>query len=77
MNNSSLGMLLIVGGLTIAAIGVLLHFGGAWVFSYLGKLPGDLRFEHGNFRIYVPITTTILVSLLLTAIVMVIARFRQ
>ena len=33
---------------------------------WLGKLPGDIRIEIGNTRIYIPITTCILLSLLLT-----------
>ncbi len=32
----------------------------------LGKLPGDIVIERGNFRLYLPVTTSILVSLILS-----------
>jgi len=76
MNTGPLSALMIVGGIVLVTIGLILYFGGGWVFSYLGRLPGDLRFEHGNFRIYVPITTTVILSIILTAVLYVIARVR-
>jgi hypothetical protein len=40
----------------------------------LGYLPGDIRIERENFKFYFPITSSILVSLVLTLIVNIIAR---
>lgn len=48
---------LVVVGLAIAAAGALI-----WLGVPLGRLPGDLSIERGNFRLYVPITTSLLVS---------------
>lgn len=56
---------LIVLGLVLVAAGLL------WplvVKSGLGRLPGDIRVERGGFRFYFPLTTSILVSLLLSLI---------
>jgi hypothetical protein len=50
---------------------VLIGLGLAWPWLArlgLGRLPGDLLIERGSFRLYIPITSSILVSLVLTAI---------
>jgi hypothetical protein len=56
-------------GLLLLVIG-LLTWGGA--LSWLGRLPGDLRFSGQNVRMYVPITSMLLVSLILSAVVSVL-----
>jgi hypothetical protein len=59
-------------GWMIVAIGALLVIGGlVWMFLPgipLGRLPGDIRIENGNSRVYIPITTCILASLLLSGL---------
>ena len=57
-------MLLLLGGVLIG-IGVLLLFGAKLPF-FLGRLPGDIMIKRGNFTFYFPLTTCILLSLLLT-----------
>ena len=52
-----MGPVLIVLGLAVAAVGALL-----WMGVPLGRLPGDIRIEREHFRLYVPITTSLLVS---------------
>ena len=61
----SLGPLLIALGVT-AILGGLAASAG-WL-SWLGRLPGDLRFEGRGGRVYVPITSMIVVSLVLTVL---------
>ena len=54
---------MIVVGLTIAAVGVL------WIVAErfgLGRLPGDLMIRKKNFTVYVPLVSSIVVSLVLT-----------
>ena len=56
---------------------VLLLVGGALLLAEklgLGRLPGDVVVERKGFRLYVPIATSILVSLLLTAILNLVFR---
>ena len=64
------GLTLVIIGLVIAVIGLI------WAFApsipWLGKLPGDIRIEGEKTRVYVPITTSILLSLLLTAVMWVV-----
>ena len=52
-----MGPTLVVVGLAVAAVGVLV-----WLGVPLGRLPGDLAIERDGFRLYVPITTSILIS---------------
>lgn len=60
----SLGKLLLVFGIALAVVGALLLFAGK--IPWLGRLPGDIAVRRGNWSIYVPLTTSILISVLLT-----------
>jgi hypothetical protein len=51
------GPVLVVVGLVVAAVGGLI-----WLGVPLGRLPGDIAVERDGFRLYVPITTSLLVS---------------
>lgn len=64
----------IVVGLVLVALGLALWLvpGATW----LGRLPGDLRIERPNLRVYVPLTTSLLVSLLLSALFWLFSRLR-
>jgi hypothetical protein len=42
----------------------------------LGRLPGDLRFERDGVRVFVPITTSILISVALTLALWLVSRLR-
>ena len=66
-------ILVFAGALLVAAGLVLWLVPGA---SSLGRLPGDLRIERDGLRVYVPITTSILISLALSAVLWLIARLR-
>ena len=65
--------LLIGLGTVLIIVGLL-----AWVLqgklSWLGRLPGDIRVEREGFRFYFPITTMILLSLLLNLIIWAVRR---
>jgi hypothetical protein len=51
------GPTLVVVGLVVAAVGGLI-----WLGVPLGRLPGDLAFERAGVRVYLPMTTSLLVS---------------
>ncbi len=63
---SGFGKVLIIIGLVIAAVGILLVL--APKVPWLGKLPGDILIKKENFRFYFPVTTCIIISILLTLI---------
>lgn len=58
---------LILIGLIVFAVGLLMHFAPG-LLKWFGHLPGDIHIEKENTRIYIPITSMILVSLILTLI---------
>jgi hypothetical protein len=69
--------LLIIIGLVIAFAGVLVLIAIRF-FPWLGNLPGDIRFETGNYKIFIPLGTMILVSLLATILLNIVVRiFRR
>ncbi len=61
---SDLGRLLIVIGVLIALVGVAVLLVGR--VPWLGRLPGDIRIQRGNFTFYVPLATSLLLSIVLT-----------
>jgi hypothetical protein len=63
-----LGKLLIAIGVILVAIGVLvLYVPGA--IGWIGRLPGDIDISRNGTRIFVPITSMIIISIVLTIIV--------
>ncbi len=69
------GKVIIIAGLLIVIVGVILYFGGGKWFSWLGRLPGDIRVERENFRFYFPVTTMILISVVVTLLIRLFQRF--
>jgi hypothetical protein len=63
---TELGKFLVIAGLILAAVGALLWSGLAK--GWLGRLPGDIHYNKGNFSFYFPILTCLLFSALLTLI---------
>ena len=59
-----LGKMLILLGIFIILIGVFLLIGDK--IPWLGRLPGDIIIKRRNFTFYFPITTSILISIILT-----------
>ena len=68
------GKYIIIFGAIIIVIGVVIYFLHDKL-NWLGHLPGDIRVERENFRFYFPITTMIVLSVVLTLIVSLIKRF--
>lgn len=52
-------------GLALMIIGGLGYYYNGW-FAWLGNLPGDIRIERENFGFYFPITTMIVISLIVS-----------
>ncbi len=64
----TIGKVLLMLGLVITFIGLILTY-APWLLGWFGHLPGDIRIERGNSRIFIPITSMIIVSVLLTLII--------
>lgn len=64
---NDIGKTLIVIGLGLAGLGALIWLAGRTGLP-LGRLPGDIRIERENFKFYFPLTTCLLLSLVLTLV---------
>lgn len=65
------GKILIIAGLIVAVLGVLVYFFGDKA-GFLGRLPGDIRISGPRGSFYFPLTTCILLSIVLTILVKLI-----
>ena len=71
MENKPLGQLIIVIALALVVVGLMAMRG--W-FGWFGHLPGDVRVERENVRIYLPIASMLLISLLFSVLSYVLRR---
>ena len=60
------GKILIALGIVLVIVGLALTYGPK--IPWLGKLPGDISIKKDNFSFYFPITTSIIISIILTII---------
>lgn len=65
MEPRSLGLVLVAAGAALAVLGLVVYWGG---FSWFGRLPGDIRYEGEYTRVFIPLTSMILLSILLTVV---------
>jgi hypothetical protein len=61
-----MGKAVIILGVVMVGIGVLLMFFDR--IPFLGKLPGDIHIKRENFQFFFPITSSIIISLLISAL---------
>jgi hypothetical protein len=71
---SSLARFLLLAGVLLIVAGILV--GVAPQLPWFGRLPGDLRIERPGLRLYVPFTTCLLLSLVLSGILYLVSRWR-
>ncbi len=69
----SAGKLLVTVGVVLIAIGLILEFTPG-LFSWFGRLPGDIRMEGENTSFFFPVTSMLIISVVLTIIVNVFFR---
>ena len=70
----ALGRGLVILGVVFALVGCVLWL--APQVPLLGKLPGDIRIERPGFRLYLPLTTCLLISAVLTLLAQLFSRLR-
>ncbi len=69
-----MGKIIIAIGAIIVIIGLLMQFTN-FNFNWFGKLPGDMRIEKPNFSFYFPVTSMILISVVISFILWMIRKF--
>ncbi len=60
----SMGKMFIILGVVLVVVGLAFTYGPK--IPWLGKLPGDISIKKDNFSFYFPITTSIIISIILT-----------
>lgn len=70
----SLARFLMILGIIIFLIGGLLYLTGRLGIP-LGRLPGDIRIQGENYTCFIPLATSILLSIILTVLINLVARY--
>jgi len=65
---SEIGKVLLLAGVLFVLVGLILVLGGRHL-GWMGKLPGDIRIQTGHWRFFFPLTTCIVISIVLTVVV--------
>jgi DUF2905 family protein len=65
----NIGPVLVMAGIVIVVAGILVWVGG---LSWFGRLPGDIRIERGNVRIYIPVVSMLLISVAATILLSIL-----
>ena len=63
-----LGKLVMIAGVVLVAIGALIRW------TSVGRLPGDIMIRRGNFTLYFPLVSSIVISIVLTLVVWLLSR---
>jgi Protein of unknown function (DUF2905) len=72
MDPAPIAKVLIAFGLLIALAGVVLVLVGR--VPWIGRLPGDIHIQRGNFTFYFPLATSLLLSVVLTLVLYLLGR---
>ena len=75
IDNRDMGRLIVILGLVLVVIGVLVSLGDRLPVR-LGRLPGDLVWRGKNSVFYFPLATSLLLSVLLSAVLWLVSRFK-
>jgi hypothetical protein len=65
----NVGPFVVLAGILLVVLGALVWAGG---LSWFGRLPGDIRIERGNVRIYIPLISMLLISVVATILLSVL-----
>jgi hypothetical protein len=68
-----LGKILIFTGVILIIAGIIVYFAGDRL-SWLGHLPGDINIRNENVRIFIPLTTMILISAVISLLIYIIRK---
>lgn len=82
MGLKKMAKMLIIIGLALIILGLIIFFASILASKFdikipLGKLPGDIKIQNGNFSFYFPITTSIIVSIVLSFLLWIFTHFTK
>ena len=64
---------IIITGLILVVTGIILYFAPG-VFKWFGRLPGDIHIEREKIRVYIPIVSMLVISIVLSLIIYLLRR---
>ena len=70
--NRQVGLLVVIAGGALVVIGLLIYSGA---LSWFGRLPGDIRYEGAHTRVYFPLVSSLLASVVLSLLIYLLRRF--
>ena len=70
--NRNVGLFVVIAGGALVVLGLLIYAGA---LSWFGRLPGDIRYQGEHTRVYFPLVSSILISVLLTVLLYLLRRF--
>ncbi len=59
---------LMVTGAALLLLGLALHF-APWLLHWFGRLPGDIRIESARGKLFIPLTSMLIVSIVVTLLI--------
>jgi hypothetical protein len=73
MTGASPGPVIVVIGLVVVLVGLAVWSGA---LGWFGRLPGDIRIERESTRVYIPLVSMLIISVVLSLLMYVVNRFR-
>jgi hypothetical protein len=73
VTGSSPGPMIVVIGIVVVLVGLAVWSGA---LSWFGRLPGDIRIERESTRVYIPLVSMLLISIVLSLLMYLLNRFR-
>jgi hypothetical protein len=71
---AQIGKYIIIAGAALMALGALIYFLGDKL-NWFGNLPGDIKYERENIKVYFPIVTMIILSIAISLLMWLFRRF--
>lgn len=71
MDSDGLARVLIVAGVAAIVVGLLVRIGA---LGWFGNLPGDIRIESDRTRVFIPVTSMVIVSVVLSVLLSLLRR---
>ncbi|MCB0820431.1 MAG: DUF2905 domain-containing protein [Bacteroidetes bacterium] len=73
---NQIGKYIFIAGCLLALLGLIIWFLGDKL-NWIGRLPGDIRIERSEFSMYIPITTMLIISLIISLMIKLIQFFKS
>ncbi len=65
---------MIIAGAVLVGLGLALNH-APWLVNWFGRLPGDIRVENGSSRVYIPLVSMLIISVVLSVVLNLLRRF--